>query len=94
MKQVQACLSPRKSRGNSFHHCGGPVRLVQGCLNAGKVLKSCFNRRASDVKCHERPRKHFSPLWKSCEALFKSQERSHQAVLTSEEVLGSTCRRV
>ena len=32
MKLVQACLSVRKDLESSFHHCGGPVRLVQSCL--------------------------------------------------------------
>ena len=44
MKHVQDCLGTRKSRESSFHHCGSPVKLVQACLNAGKV---CFNRRGS-----------------------------------------------
>ena len=37
MKLVQACLSVRKQLEGSFHHCGGPVRLVQACLCAGKI---------------------------------------------------------
>ena len=37
MKLVQACLSVRKELEGSFHHCGGPVRLVQACLCAGKT---------------------------------------------------------
>ena len=36
MKHVQPCLSARKSREISFHHCGDPVKLVQACLRAGK----------------------------------------------------------
>ena len=36
MKQVQACLCAREDRESSFHHCGGPVRLVQACLCVGK----------------------------------------------------------
>ena len=35
MKHVQACLSAREERENSFHRCGGPVRLVHSCLGAG-----------------------------------------------------------
>ena len=34
MKHVEACLSARDDRENSFHHCGGTVRLVQACLRA------------------------------------------------------------
>ena len=37
MKNVQACLSARKDLESSFSHCGGPVMLVQACLNAGKT---------------------------------------------------------
>ena len=37
MEYLQPCLSPRKSRESSFHHCGRPVMLVQACLDAGKV---------------------------------------------------------
>ena len=36
MKKVQACLSAMVDRESSFHHCGGPVRLVQACLCEGK----------------------------------------------------------
>ena len=37
MKHVQAFLSARKDLESSFNHGGGTVRLVQACLNAGKV---------------------------------------------------------
>ena len=37
MKLVQAYLSVRKELEGSFHRCGGPVRLVQACLCAGKI---------------------------------------------------------
>ena len=37
MKLLQACSSVRKELEGSFHHCGGPVRLVQACLCAGKT---------------------------------------------------------
>ena len=37
MKLKQASLSVRKEKEGSFHHCGGPVRLVQACLCAGKT---------------------------------------------------------
>ena len=45
MKHVYACLSARKDLESSlrkdvegsFHNCGGPVRLVLTCLNAGNV---------------------------------------------------------
>ena len=37
MKHVQACLSTRKDLEGSFNHRGGPVKLVQACLCAGKT---------------------------------------------------------
>ena len=38
MQHVQACLSAREDRERvSFHHCGGSVRLIHGCLCAGKT---------------------------------------------------------
>ena len=37
MKHVQACLSAREDRESIFLHCGGPIRLVQACLFAGKT---------------------------------------------------------
>ena len=37
MKHLQTCLSAREDRECSFYHCGGPVRLVQACLCAGKT---------------------------------------------------------
>ena len=37
MKRVQACLSARNDLESSFNHPGGPVMLVQACLNAGKT---------------------------------------------------------
>ena len=36
MKHVQARLIFRKELQSSFHHCSGPVWLVQACLCAGK----------------------------------------------------------
>ena len=39
MEHFQACLGAREDRESSFHHCGGPVRLVQACLCAGNPDK-------------------------------------------------------
>ena len=36
MKHVEACLSAREDRESSFHHGGGPLRLVQAYLCVGK----------------------------------------------------------
>ena len=37
MKYVEGCLSARGDRERNFHRCGGPVRLLQACLCAGKT---------------------------------------------------------
>ena len=37
MKLVDAGVSAIGYRESSFHRCGGPVRLVQACLCAGKT---------------------------------------------------------
>ena len=37
MKHVADCLSAREDGESIFHHCGGPVRLVQACLCAVKT---------------------------------------------------------
>ena len=50
MKNVEACLSAREDRESSFHHCRGTVRLVEGCLCAGKTWQSRFNLRAGAVE--------------------------------------------
>ena len=38
MKHVLACFSAREDGESSFHHCGGPMRLVQAYLCSGKTL--------------------------------------------------------
>ena len=37
MEHLQGSLSAREDRESSFHRCGGPARLVQACLCAGKT---------------------------------------------------------
>ena len=37
MKNLEACLSAREDRESSFHRSGGPVRLLQAGLCAGKT---------------------------------------------------------
>ena len=34
MRYVQVCLCASSDQEGSFHHCGGPVKLVQACLGA------------------------------------------------------------
>ena len=57
MRHVLLCLTARNNRESSFHHCGGPVKLVQACLRARKSLESSFHRyggpaaRASVFMC-------------------------------------------
>ena len=50
MKLVQAGLCATKDLQSSFHHCGGPVKLIQACLSAGNVGHRRFNRRGGAVK--------------------------------------------
>ena len=51
MKLVQACLGARKDLESSFHHCGGPVKLVQACLlSARKDPESSLHRCCGPVK--------------------------------------------
>ena len=45
MKHVQACLNARKDVESSFHHGGGPVKLVQAYFCAENTLQRRFNRR-------------------------------------------------
>ena len=42
MMHILACLGARKDGGRSFHHCGGLVKLVQGCFWARKIEKGIF----------------------------------------------------
>ena len=37
MNHVFACLCAREDQESSFHRCGGPVKLVQAGLYAGKT---------------------------------------------------------
>ena len=37
MKHVQDCLSASEDPESRFYRCEGTVRLVQGCLCAGKT---------------------------------------------------------
>ena len=37
MKHVWACLSAMEDRESSFHHCSGPVMLVQAGLCEGRT---------------------------------------------------------
>ena len=50
MKDVQACLSARKDVESSFHHCGGPVKLVQASLCAENTLQRRFKNRGGAFK--------------------------------------------
>ena len=50
MKHVEASLSAREDRENSFHHCGDSVMLVKACLCARKSSQSRFNLLGGAVK--------------------------------------------
>ena len=43
MMLVQASLGVKNVRESTFHHCGGPVNLVLGCLSARKDRESRFH---------------------------------------------------
>ena len=58
MKLMQVSLSARKDLESSLHVCGGPVKLVQARISA----------RKDQFMYHERSRKQFTPLWRSCHA--------------------------
>ena len=66
MKHVQAYLSAREDRESCFHHCGGPVRLVQACSCAHNAVLTS-DEVARNFMCHRKSRKRFSPLWRPCE---------------------------
>ena len=42
MKHMEACISARKDRESSVHHCGGSVKLVQACLTARRHRESTY----------------------------------------------------
>ena len=50
VKHVQICLSASKDRDSSFHHYGGPVKLVQAFFCAENTLQRRFNRQGGGVK--------------------------------------------
>ena len=47
---LQASLSVRKYQNGSFHHCGGPVKLVQACSRGRIDLQSTFHLCGGPVK--------------------------------------------
>ena len=47
---VVACISTRKDRESSFHHCGGSVKFVQAWLSARKHRESSFHHCWGYVK--------------------------------------------
>ena len=53
MKHVEACISARKDRESSFHHCGGSVKLGQACLCARNHRESSFHHCGVSVKLLE-----------------------------------------
>ena len=77
---MQTCLCDRKDLESSFHHCGGPVQLVQACLSVRMELESSFD--------------HCGGLLRLVPACLNAGKRSEAAVLTSVEELLSTCRPV
>ena len=68
MKHVHPSVTARIDRESSFHHCGGPVKLVQACLTASKHLETSFTN--------------LEALSSLCKPVYV-HEWSHKAVLTS-----------
>ena len=50
MKHVLAYLCARKDLESNFHHCGGPVKLVQACLYTRKDLESSLHHSWGPVR--------------------------------------------
>ena len=50
MKHVQVCLCASTDQESSFHHCGGPVKLVQACQCVENTLQRRFNGRGDAGK--------------------------------------------
>ena len=48
-----ACLSVRMDLECSFHHCGGPVKLVNASLCVRKDPKSSFHHCGGPVKLQQ-----------------------------------------
>ena len=88
MKHVQACLSAREDRENSFHHCGGLLRLVQACFMSQGISRKQFSplwrsceARASLFMCGKDLITAFQPPSRCCEAragLFMCRRRSRK----------------
>ena len=89
-------LSSRKDVESSFHHCGGPVKLVQACLCVGSTIQRRFQRRRRAVNhvhaCGSADKdgetvfttEQVLCCW--CKPVYV-QETPYNAVLTAEEVL-------
>ena len=60
MKHLHPRLIARNDRESSFHHCGGPMKLVQACLSARKDLESSFYHSGGPAR--------------SCKALYVPQK--------------------
>ena len=69
MNHVEACLSAREDRENSFHGCGGTVRLEKACLCAGNTSQIRFNLRGCAVMHVELPEKVEKALFTAVVAL-------------------------
>ena len=50
MNLVLTWLSTRRHRESSFHHCGGPVKLVEAWLCARRHLETSFHHCCGSVK--------------------------------------------
>ena len=72
---MPACLTGRKDRESTFHHGGSPVKLVQDSFSERNDLQIIFLHCGGTVKLvqaglsgRKDRTKHFTPLWRDCEA--------------------------
>ena len=47
MRHEEVCLCASTDQESDFHHCGGPVKLVQPSLCEERILQRRFNRRGA-----------------------------------------------
>ena len=50
---MRACLSVRKDLECSFHHCGGPMKLINANLCVTSDPKNIFHHCGSHVKLRQ-----------------------------------------
>ena len=65
-------MCQERSRKGSFHHCAGPVKLVQACISVRKDLESSYHHSGSLVRLVKsvyEPEKTYKAVFTTVEAL-------------------------